>query len=309
MKKKYFFTTAFMMFSAIAISAQTTIIDRPPNGIYYVTSTKGTDGSIFVAADSFVLTEEIAIGEIDVSGGLIGSIGYLGSLEIGVNVYIYADDNGVPAGNPTLPGTGILELSDIPPVYYSKHENGAPILNRTDFNNIKITDANDGEQVILQPGTYWISFFLTIEGNVSSIGQWGWIGSTEPYPLPPFPAVMIDPFNTQGYGWTNWITISEVTNWPLACAWTMRSEKILSTKENELSKVKIYPNPSADIVNVSIPENIKVYESGLFDMTGKMINNIHLIDNTLNISFLPKGIYMLKIETSKGVLTRKIVRK
>lgn len=310
-KTLFYFEILLLSILSVGSFAQTVVIDRPYNGDMYVLSVKGTNGSIFVAADSFEITEETVIGEFDVPGGLTSNIGYLGSLEVGFNVYIYADDNGAPAGDPTQPGTGILELSDIPPVYYSKFENGLPSYNRTDFINIRITDANDGEQVILQPGIYWISFFLTAEGAATGEGSWAWAGSSEAFPPPPVEPVIIDPYDWYGLGYTDWTNLSGILNgsYP-SCAWTMRSEtKVLATEENELSKVELYPNPSADVVNVSIPENIKVLGSGLYDMTGKMLNDIQLKNNTINISSLPKGVYLLKVETSKGILTKRIIRK
>lgn len=309
MRKKYFFGTLLLSFVTITSFSQTTVIHRPLTEDAYVLSTKGTDGSIFVAADSFVITEEIAIGEIDIPGRL-SHTGYLGSLEVGFNVYIYADNDGVPAGDPSQPGTGILELSDIPPVYYSKYENGYTWYNRTDFNNIRITDANGGEQVILQPGTYWISAFLTVEGANDGMGIWSWLCSLTADPLPPVEPVIIDPYDWYGLGYTDWTNLSGILGGSFpSCAWTMRSEEILGVKENALSKVEVYPNPSSGIVNVSIPDNIEVYGSGLFDMTGKKIENIQLINNSINISSLSKGVYLLRVETSKGVLARKILRK
>ncbi len=311
MRKKYFFGALLLSLVTITSFSQTTVIHRPLTENAYVHSTKGTDGSMFVAADSFVLTEEIAIGEIDVPGRLGSNIGYLGTLEVGFNVYIYADNGGVPAGDPTQPGTGILELSDIPPVYYSKYENGLPFYNRTDFINIQITDANGGEQVILPPGTYWVSFFLTVEGAATGQGRWSWLGSIQADPLPPVEPVIIDPYDWYGLGYTDWTNLSGILGGSFpSCAWTLRSESIvLGTGENELSKVAVYPNPSSGIVNVSIPENIKVYGSGLFDAAGKNINNVRLVNGSLDISFLPKGVYLLRVETSEGVLTRKIIRK
>jgi len=315
MKKSTIYVSALVLIISIISQAQTVIIDRPVNEDIYVLSTKRTDGTLFIAADSFELTEETAIGEIDVPGALMTNIGYLGTMEKGFNVYIYEDDNGLPSGDPTQPGSGIVELSDIPPVYYSKYENGLPFYNRTDFNRIQITAANGGNQVILQPGTYWISFFVTVEGEgagpaPNDVGKWAWLGSSTAYPAPPIEPAFIDPFDIYG-GLTNWTIISSVNGgyYP-SCGWTMRNEEIvLGTEENELSKVEVYPNPSPGIVNVSIPDNVKVLKSALFDMSGKKMDNVELKNNSLDISLLPKGVYLLKIETSKGILTKKIIRK
>ena len=303
MKKNTFLGILLLSITSFTSIAQTTVIDRPLDENIAIISTKGTNGTFVAAADSFVLTEEIAIGEIDVPGGLKTNIQYLGDLEVGFNIYIYEDNNGFPAGDPSQPGTGIVELADIDPVYYSKYENGLKFYNRTDFNNIQITAANGGEQVILEPGTYWVSFFVTVEGAPDYPGKWAWIGSTAVDPLPPFLPVFIDPNGIFG-GYANW---TPVGNFP-SCAWTLRSEPILETEDNALLQVAIYPNPSFDVVNVSIPSSIEIYESSLIDITGKQINEVRLDNGVLDISMLSKGVYILNIETSEGPLTKRIIR-
>ncbi|MGJ8665577.1 MAG: T9SS type A sorting domain-containing protein [Patiriisocius sp.] len=275
-------------------------------------STKGNDDTMVIVADSFVLTEETAIGEIDVPGGLKENIQYLGPLELGFNIYIYADDNGVPAGDPTQPGTGILELSDIPSVYYSKYENGYPFGNRTDFTNIQVTDANGGNQVVLPAGTYWISLFPSVDSSPNGIARWNWKGSSAADPLPPIEPVIIDPLNILGEGLTDWTNITSITGGTTysSMAWAMRSEPviILDAEDTLLSKIAIYPNPSSDIVNVSIPQKIEVYGSSLVDITGKQINEVKLNNGILDISLLAKGVYLFSIETSEDSLTQRIIK-
>lgn len=315
MKKNTLMRAMLLSIVSLTSFAQTTIIDRPLNEDASTISTKRIDGELFVAADSFVLTEEIAIGEIDVPGKLRSNIGYLGTLEIGFNIYIYEDDNGVPAGDPTQPGTGIVELSDIDPVYYTKYENGLPFYNRTDFNQIQVTAANGGEQIVLQPGTYWISFFLTAdEGGggpgPNDAGRWAWLGSTTPNPFPPIEPVLIDPFDLYEAGYTNWTNITNVAGglFP-SFAWTLRSEDIqLGTRDELASQIAVYPNPSTTIVYVSIPDTIKVYQSNLRDVTGKTIGGIQLINGSIDISSLSKGIYLLHIDTSEGTLIKKVIK-
>lgn len=307
MIKKFTFYAALLFCAASTSSiAQTTVIERGPSDPHHnVPGVKSTDGTGAYGADAFVLTEETAIGQLDFYGKN-WSLLNLGSLEIGFNVYIYADDNGVPAGDPTQPGTGIVELSDINPFYYSHIE----YPQHSNFTNIRMTDANGGQQIILPPGTYWITGFVTISSPPDGNGMWVWDACGNPYPPLELSPLVNDPYNIFGGNWTQWTTLTVVYGEVVpSLTWTMRSEEILSIQENQLSETKIYPNPAKDIVHINLPADTQVYKSGLFDMTGKMINNIHLIDNTLNISSLPEGIYLLKIETSKGVLTRKIVRK
>jgi len=311
--KKNTLLVAFLLCATFFTSlAQITVIDRPLNEDLKVLSTKGNDDTMVVVADSFVLTEETAIGEIDVPGGLKENIQYLGPLEIGFNIYIYADDNGVPAGDPTQPGTGIVELSDIPSVYYSKYENGLPFYNRTDFTNIQVTDANGGDQVVLPAGTYWISLFPTVDSSPIGVARWNWASSTAANPLPPIEPVVIDPSNILNGGYTDWTNITSTTGGTTyaSMAWTMRDEPIiiLGAGDTQLSKIAIYPNPSSGIVNVSIPQNIEVYGSSLVDITGKQISTIQLNNGVLDLTLLAKGVYILNLETSEGFLSERIIK-
>ncbi|MCP5173471.1 MAG: T9SS type A sorting domain-containing protein, partial [Moraxellaceae bacterium] len=66
----------------------------------------------------------------------------------------------------------------------------------------------------------------------------------------------------------------------------------------------IYPNPAQNTINIETSESIKMIS--IIDMTGKIIlresnsNQLHLPD-------LQNGLYLIKIETEYGYLTRKII--
>jgi|SRR6218665_26241 len=82
---------------------------------------------------------------------------------------------------------------------------------------------------------------------------------------------------------------------------------ILSTKENELNRISVYPNPSSDVVKI---ENIKPNSSlELTDSSGKLVKTIFNIksDKTeINIKNLSSGIYYLKVD---GRPIQKIIKK
>ncbi len=81
------------------------------------------------------------------------------------------------------------------------------------------------------------------------------------------------------------------------------------------SKIKVFPNPTVDkSIQVSIGEAIyKPIQVQVFDLKGK-IHYSQYLDSlsggtdlfSLNLSDLPSGFYVLKIETEKGVVNRKI---
>ena len=73
------------------------------------------------------------------------------------------------------------------------------------------------------------------------------------------------------------------------------------------SQISIYPNPASEILNIRTDDKIKSVK--IYSATGNLIKteNGHL--SILNIASLPKGNYMITIETDKGSETKKIIKK
>jgi len=75
--------------------------------------------------------------------------------------------------------------------------------------------------------------------------------------------------------------------------------------QNYLSDLTLYPNPASEILNIHSDSNVQ--HVVIFDLNGK-----RLIENNsapINISFLPKGIYIIQIATENGrTETRKLVK-
>ena len=87
------------------------------------------------------------------------------------------------------------------------------------------------------------------------------------------------------------------------------SQPILGVEKNEFSNnLILYPNPVEDILNINTTSkitNIKIY-----NILGKKVKEIKKLENSfLNISDLNGGIYLLKIESETGLVTKKIVKK
>lgn len=87
------------------------------------------------------------------------------------------------------------------------------------------------------------------------------------------------------------------------------TENILSLpdfSENSNFDTYIYPNPVLDKFKIKTDNNF--INVKLYDILGKEINNINLSDNEFNISFLDKGIYLLKIEFLNYSKTIRLVK-
>ncbi|MDP4266233.1 MAG: T9SS type A sorting domain-containing protein [Bacteroidota bacterium] len=82
---------------------------------------------------------------------------------------------------------------------------------------------------------------------------------------------------------------------------------------NELTSLNVYPVPTDDYLNISFNSAcINHADIKLVDVTGKNVYSEKISVNnsgffkTINVSKLDKGIYLLLIETEKGIITRKI---
>jgi hypothetical protein len=84
----------------------------------------------------------------------------------------------------------------------------------------------------------------------------------------------------------------------------------LSINDNLLLQLTLSPNPSSDLIKINLPvgSGIEIKSIVLFDILGKIVLN-QLDNNQVNISNLPKGVYMLHIKTSEGSINKKVIKK
>ncbi|APY09114.1 endonuclease I [Winogradskyella sp. J14-2] len=77
----------------------------------------------------------------------------------------------------------------------------------------------------------------------------------------------------------------------------------LSVDENELQGVSLYPNPTSGrlYINTTNAVNVEVYS-----VEGKRLRQYSAIDGYLDLD-LASGLYLVKLETEKGSMTKKII--
>lgn len=75
------------------------------------------------------------------------------------------------------------------------------------------------------------------------------------------------------------------------------------------SEVKIFPNPSNGNIRIeNLDKQSTISKMRVYDMVGVEVANIGLSSNEdINLKYLPKSIYMLIIETSKGFFSEKLI--
>jgi len=81
----------------------------------------------------------------------------------------------------------------------------------------------------------------------------------------------------------------------------------LSQDEFLNEAITIYPNPVSNVLNIKNAgieiENVKIY-----DVNGRLVKEVALDHNQIDLSQLPKGIYILSIETAVGILREKLIK-
>lgn len=84
-------------------------------------------------------------------------------------------------------------------------------------------------------------------------------------------------------------------------------EPLLEVNNIEENLIKIYPNPTKEILNIKFPSNITVNGVKVYNSLGMNMNISHSA-NSINVKNLANGIYLLKVETSYGILTERFVK-
>lgn len=76
--------------------------------------------------------------------------------------------------------------------------------------------------------------------------------------------------------------------------------------ENKLDAlVTVFPNPTTNILNISMKE-LRPYKVSLYNVVGQEIYTTSMFKEQIDISILPNGIYILTLETDKGIVRKKI---
>ena len=79
----------------------------------------------------------------------------------------------------------------------------------------------------------------------------------------------------------------------------------LSTDNLLNDKIIIYPNPVEDLIHINT--GLTILEVEICDVLGKRLNFIKLNNRKIDMTNANKGIYVLKIKTEIGIITKKII--
>jgi hypothetical protein len=74
----------------------------------------------------------------------------------------------------------------------------------------------------------------------------------------------------------------------------------LSVADNNLNSIKLYPNPSSDIITLSNTEMLNIKNISIISTLGKVIKEVTLSNSSFSVSELAQGVYILSIKTTDG---------
>lgn len=82
---------------------------------------------------------------------------------------------------------------------------------------------------------------------------------------------------------------------------------ILSSDSFVLENFNIYPNPTSDILNIELKENLSLEKVLIYNTSGQLVKETS--ERTINVSGFAKGIYNVQVLTNQGKATKKIIVK
>lgn len=125
-----------------------------------------------------------------------------------------------------------------------------------------------------------------------------------------FLGLNIDPTNIAGTGTvvvrvyqTGFPANADTLTWIINAGPTGVKENLLS------SKLSVYPNPATNVLNIDAKDS-KISKATVKTIIGTEVMQLNLTsnNNSIDISSLPKGIYLLHIESADGKITKRIIK-
>lgn len=82
---------------------------------------------------------------------------------------------------------------------------------------------------------------------------------------------------------------------------------ILSSNTFVLENFNIYPNPTTDILNIELKENLTLEKVLIYNTSGQLVKETS--EKTINVSGFAKGIYNVQVLTNHGKASKKVIVK
>ncbi len=76
----------------------------------------------------------------------------------------------------------------------------------------------------------------------------------------------------------------------------------------DFNRIKVYPNPVSDQLNIELPNNLNLNSIELFDIQGKLVKSFDY-QTKFDFNDIQKGVYILKLNTDHGSYHHKLIKK
>lgn len=176
-------------------------------------------------------------------------------------------------------------------------DNTAPVVNNTFPSQVTATGTTtiDLKTMVSDEDSFGSSIIKTIKSNTNPSVVAAEINTNEELVLTPMGSGTADitiSFNSNGKVVEKTLKVNSTTS-------------TLATAEVKKLEFGIYPNPVTDILYIKTQE--KVVNVSIYDASGKLIN-AQFNNGQVNVSMLPKGMYILKATTDKAVYQQKLIK-
>jgi hypothetical protein len=91
---------------------------------------------------------------------------------------------------------------------------------------------------------------------------------------------------------------------------TLMKAPNISVEENDIASFSLYPNPTTEFVNVELGSNINGNANlEIYNLKGQLVmsENLNQKINTIEVSNLNKGLYILNIQSEQGKSSEKLI--
>ncbi len=83
----------------------------------------------------------------------------------------------------------------------------------------------------------------------------------------------------------------------------------LGIEDQPLQVLSLYPNPAINVLQINNPNNVVIKQVQVYNLLGKEVLQMQDNNNTINVSGLLPGVYLVKLITQEGVRSFKMVKK
>lgn len=96
--------------------------------------------------------------------------------------------------------------------------------------------------------------------------------------------------------------------------WSQKADSVLDADltHTKTIEIKIYPNPAKDRVYFQSKNELRNLEVRFYDILGKVIKEEKItsfsLTNGMDVSNLPRGVYLVKIDDGQDVYTQKMIK-